>query len=82
LKGALEQVLTSRAETGAVLNRLETTENYWTNFKLNLTESLSATEDADLTKTITDLTAQESAYQASLAASARVLQMSLLDFLQ
>lgn len=82
LDNALEQVLTRRAETGAVLNRLETTKNYWANFNQNLTESLSDTEDADLIKTMTDLTSQEAAYQASLAAAAKVLQVSLLDFLQ
>ena len=82
LDGVLEQVLTRRAETGAVLDRLETTKNHWADFKLNLTESLSDTEDADMTKTLTDLSSQEAAYQASLAAAANVLQVSLLDFLQ
>jgi len=40
------------------------------------------TEDADMIKTVTDLASQEAAYQASLAASARIIQPSLIDFLR
>jgi flagellar hook-associated protein 3 FlgL len=67
---------------GAKLNRLEATENHWADFKLNITQMLSDTEDADMIKTVTDLASQEAAYQASLAASARIIQPSLIDFLR
>lgn len=82
LDEVLQHVLSKRAETGAVLNRLETTKNYWTTFTQNVTESLSDTEDADMIKTLTELSSQEAAYQASLAAASKVLQVSLLDFLE
>ena len=82
LNDALGQVLKVRAEVGAKLNRLEITETYWANFKLNITEMLSQTEDADLTKAITDLTTQETVYQTSLAISARLIQPSLMNFLR
>jgi flagellar hook-associated protein 3 FlgL len=58
------------------------TENHWENFVLHVTDKLSKTEDADLAKTITDLTNQEAVYKASLAASAKVVQPSLIDFLR
>ena len=39
-------------------------------------------ENVDLPKVTVDLQMQQVAYQASLAATARVVQPSLLDFLQ
>jgi len=82
LDDALNQIVQVRAEVGAKLNRLETTENHWLNVTLNLEEMLSGIEDADLIKAMTDLVSQETAYQASLAASARMIQPSLIDFLR
>jgi flagellar hook-associated protein 3 FlgL len=82
LDDAFDQILKARANVGAKLNRLEATENHWADFKLNITQMLSDTEDADMIKTMTDLASQEAAYQASLAASARIIQPSLIDFLR
>lgn len=82
LDDALDQILKARANVGPKLNRLEATENHWADFKLNITQMLSDTEDADMIKTVTDLSSQEAAYQASLAASARIIQPSLIDFLR
>ena len=50
--------------------------------ELGLTNALSEIENTDLPKAIVDLQMQEVAYQAALAATARVLQPSLLDFLR
>ena len=47
-----------------------------------LTTSLAEIENADLPRTLVDLKMQEVAYQAALAATARVLQPSLIDFLR
>ena len=82
LDDALNQILTVRTDVGTKLNRLEATENYWADFKLNIEQMLSDTEDADIIKTVTDLASQETAYNASLAASARITQNSLIDFLR
>ncbi|MCK5507190.1 MAG: flagellar hook-associated protein FlgL [Desulfobacterales bacterium] len=82
LDDALDQLLKVRAGVGAKLNRLEATENHWADFKLNIEQLLSDTEDADILKTVTDLASQETAYQAALAASSRVIQPSLMDFLR
>ena len=82
LDDAFDQVLEARSDVGATLNRLEATENHWADFKLNIQQLLSDTEDADIIKATTDLASQETAYQASLAASARIIQSSLMDFLR
>jgi flagellar hook-associated protein 3 FlgL len=49
---------------------------------LDLSSQLSEVEDVDLPKTLTDLQMQQTAYQAALAAGARVVQPSLMDFLR
>lgn len=50
--------------------------------ELRLSSSLSDVENADLPKVIVQLQLQQTAYQASLAATARVNQPSLVDFLR
>ena len=49
---------------------------------IDLNSQLSNVEDIDLPKTITDLQLQQTAYQAALAATAKVVQPSLVDFLR
>lgn len=49
---------------------------------LTLRAGLSEVEDVDLPKTIVELQLQEIGYQAALAATARVVQPSLLEFLR
>ncbi|MBW2011683.1 MAG: hypothetical protein JRI32_08625, partial [Deltaproteobacteria bacterium] len=51
-------------------------------FKVNVEQMLSDTENADIIKVITDLQSQENAYQASLSSAARIIQPSLMDFLR
>jgi flagellar hook-associated protein 3 FlgL len=43
---------------------------------------LSKEEDADITKVIIDLKAQENVHRAALSAGARIIQPSLVDFLR
>ena len=52
------------------------------NTVIDLTTQVSTVEDIDLPKTITELTLQQTAYQAALAATAKVVQPSLVDFLR
>lgn len=82
LDNVLDQVINARAETGSKLNQLESTKNYWADFKLNVEQILSETEDADIIKAITDLQSQETAYQACLSSAAKIIQPSLMDFLR
>jgi flagellar hook-associated protein 3 FlgL len=49
---------------------------------LVLTAALSRVEDLDITAAVVDLARLDTTYQAGLAASARVLQQSLLNFLR
>jgi len=47
-----------------------------------LRSQLSDVEDVDLPQTIMEMKLQETAYQASLATAAKVIQPSLLDYLR
>ena len=49
---------------------------------LSVTSQLSDIEDIDLPKTIMEMQLQQTSYQAALAASAKVIQPSLIDFLR
>jgi len=84
--GELDQDLSTntenRAQIGAKINRLDMTESKLEEEKIQSEELLSKNEDVDIAKTITDLKMQESVYRASLASGARVMQPTLVDFLQ
>ena len=71
-----------RADIGAKVNRLELATNRMDAEKVNLTSLLSKTEDVDMAELITKLKMQESVYNSSLSAGARMVQPTLMDFLR
>lgn len=79
---ALEQVLSVRADLGARYNRLEMTKNRLDDDAINFTKLMSSNEDADMSEVLMNLKTQENVYQASMAAGARVIQPTLIDFLR
>lgn len=80
LNDAYNNLQSSISSLGARADRVNTkTKNYQT-LSSNLTTSLSAVEDTDLTSAITALTLKQTAYQAALSASSSVMQLSLLDY--
>ncbi|ABK52604.1 flagellar hook-associated protein 3 [Acidothermus cellulolyticus 11B] len=82
IAGALDRMTSAQATEGAAYNRI-TAMNNAAGQKLNtLTGNLSDVQDVDTAQAVTELTMQQVSYQASLAAMARVLQMSLTDFLR
>jgi flagellar hook-associated protein 3 FlgL len=81
LDAAHDQLLSQRAVSGALGNRLETAAGRLSELEESTTKLLSNTEDADMAKTLVDFSTQQAAYQAALQAGARMLQPSLLDFL-
>ena len=78
----LERITTARAEAGTRYKQVETANQTAADAELRLRTSLSEVENADLPQVIVDLKMQETAYQAALASTARVMQPSLLDFLR
>jgi flagellar hook-associated protein 3 FlgL len=82
LDKAAGTVQNALAEVGARYNRVESMQNAAASKLVTLTDQLSATEDIDLPKTIMELQLQQTAYQAALGSTAKVIQPSLLDFLR
>jgi flagellar hook-associated protein 3 FlgL len=67
---------------GAQMRRIVVKGTILENMKLSSTERLSEVEDADITEAIMNLKSVEFAYQATLASSARVMTLSLVNYLQ
>ena len=49
-------------------------------FEVNLTEALSNTEDADLSKTVLQLQQEQNVFQSALVAGQTIIQPTLIDF--
>jgi flagellar hook-associated protein 3 FlgL len=76
---AVQSGLTS---IGSRSNQLDQMRQSATDSILDMRVQLSDVEDIDLPKTITELSLQQTAYQAALSATAKVIQPSLVDFLR
>ena len=82
LDAAHDLVKTTLSDVGARYNRLEQMKQSAQDRLLTVTSQLSDIEDVDLPKTIMEMQLQQTSYQAALAASAKVIQPSLVDFLR
>lgn len=78
----LDRITTAGLSAGARLGWLEALDSRQKNEAVALAGTLGTLEDADLTKAISDLNQVQVFYEGGLAASARILRMSLLDFLR
>jgi flagellar hook-associated protein 3 FlgL len=77
-----ERLLSTLADVGTRYGRLETLRLSATDRLIELKSQLSNVESIDLPETVVKLQMQEVAYQAALAATARAIQPTLLDFLR
>ncbi|MCA0991130.1 flagellar hook-associated protein FlgL [Pseudalkalibacillus hwajinpoensis] len=77
-----EQVLNSWTTLGAKQSRVEGMSQRLKEENLSLQTLVSKNDDVDFAEAIMKLKTEESVYQASLAASAKIIQPSLLDFLR
>lgn len=79
---ALNGIVGANSDVGVKINRLEQMLEQHNDGLLNLGALLSKNEDVDITKLITELSMAEQVHEASLAAAARIVQPSLMDFLR
>lgn len=77
-----DRITNVQADAGTRAARIERAKAAAEDAELALSSSLSEVENTDLPKATMELKMQEVAYQAALAATARVTQPSLLDFLR
>ncbi|HHV16661.1 MAG TPA: flagellar hook-associated protein FlgL [Gelria sp.] len=78
----MTDLLTARSTIGAKVNRLELQQNRLEGTRISFTDLLSQNEDADMAEVIMNLKMQENVYRSSLAAGARIIQPTLIDFLR
>ncbi|RLB37300.1 MAG: flagellar hook-associated protein 3 [Deltaproteobacteria bacterium] len=69
------------SDTGIKETQLEVKGDIIAELKLNYQDRKSKLEDADIAQAVMDLTTKQTAYKAALASSAKVMQLSLVDFL-
>lgn len=69
------------SDIGSKARRMEIKENIFQDMNISNTDRLSSLEDADIAEAIIELKSKELTYQAALASSARVMQLSLMDYL-
>lgn len=77
----LKVVLQVRGEVGAKVNTIDIMSERITDVNLNLKELLSKTKDTDVAETQIQLITAEAVYRASLSVTARIIQPTLVDFL-
>lgn len=82
LDNSINQVLMARGDVGARMNRMDSAASVLQDLKYNLSSVLSDKQDVDMMKIMSDLTRQQTAFQATLSASAKISQISLLDYLR
>jgi flagellar hook-associated protein 3 FlgL len=77
----LDRVNFARAEIGSRLQTLEVIETRLEDENVELQSALSQEIDVDLVEAISQLTARQYAFEASLRSSASIMHLSLLNFL-
>ena len=77
----LDDMISATSAIGTKGVRLDVKEKILEDLKLTYTERRSQLEDADILEAISDVKSRETAYQAALASSAKVMRMSLVDYL-
>jgi len=81
LEGIEQQVLEIEIEVGSRQNMLEWMEGRLMDRDYSLSTNLSRVRDSDMIEIASELTQAESAYQASLLVSSRLLQTNLFQYL-
>jgi len=76
------QMSNAISDVGAKRIRLDIRENIFEDLKITTTDRLSKIEDADIAKAVTDLAEKELAYKAALTSSAKVMELSLVDYIK
>lgn len=81
LDGHIDDLLNTQTTIGGKVKRLDLTITRLDADKLNFTDLMSQNEDVDVAETLIKMTSMETIYQSSLSAAGKILQPSLLDFI-
>ncbi len=78
----IQNNLNITAKIGGKINRLELTIDRLSADKLNFTDLMSENENVDMAEVLIQFASMEVVYNASLSASAKIIQPTLLDFIR
>lgn len=82
LQNKQSDTLNLQTKIGATQNRLELINSRYDSSKINYTQMRSDAEDADMAEALMNFTTAKTVYSAALAAGAKIIQISLIDFLK
>ncbi len=82
LDATMQSLTDQISDFGARANRIIVQQQIYSNLTLSTRTNLSEKEDTDITKALLELKGKETAYEAALAAAAKTMQLSLVDFLK
>jgi len=82
LDSMMQSVTLANGAVGATQARVTASINGLSSQDVDLTVSLAQNEDVDYAEVLTKFASQQVAYQAALGATARISQISLMDFLR
>lgn len=82
LGSAFDHTQALLGEAGASMNQLQVTSTNLDALEINLQTFKSDLEDADFEKAVTELVSRQTAYQAAMMATSRVIGMTLTDYLR
>jgi len=82
LQSSIDQVQSVTTECSVYYGRLESSENFLVKYKSNIEDMLSDVENADPAQAIVEMQLHETAYTTCLEVASRIIQPSLVDFLQ
>lgn len=78
----MENLTRQVSDFGARANRIDIQSQIYSTMTIATKENLSEVQDTDMIKSVMDLKAKETAYQAALSAAAKTMQLSLVDYLR
>jgi flagellar hook-associated protein 3 FlgL len=82
IDSAADALSTARVFYGNTVNEITSNENYLSQEKLNIATYENTLVSSDTATATTDMTQAETAYNSTIAAAAKMDQVSLLDYLQ
>jgi len=82
MEGHFSDITANISAIGSKTNRMEIKENILSELTISNTEQLSRIEDADIAEAVMNLKSVELAYQAALASSSSIMELSLMDYLK
>jgi len=81
LDGHFDDISARISDVGSKMNRMDVKEKIFQDINFANTDRLSKIEDADMAEAIMDLKAREFAYQAALTSSAKLMTLTLVDYM-